>query len=66
MMFSLLAFGSLFGFTGLLVAVPASAAIGVVVRYLTSRYTGSELYYGHGKIPAGSPGESGDGKGSNE
>lgn len=63
-MFSLLAFGSLFGFSGLLVAVPASAAIGVVVRYLIDRYTGSELYYGHGNIPAASPGKSGGGKAS--
>jgi predicted PurR-regulated permease PerM len=46
-MFALFAFGSLFGFTGLLVAVPASAAIGVLLRYAMQRYMASELYYGH-------------------
>lgn len=47
LMFALLAFGSLFGFVGLLVAVPASAAIGVLVRFAISRYTSSPLYHGH-------------------
>lgn len=47
LMFALLAFGSLFGFSGLLIAVPASAAIGVIVRYMIDRYKNSELYYGH-------------------
>jgi predicted PurR-regulated permease PerM len=48
LMFALFAFGSLFGFTGMLVAVPASAALGVVVRFALSRYMESELYRGHG------------------
>ena len=38
LIFSLFAFGELFGFTGLLVAVPASAAIGVIVRHLMRSY----------------------------
>ena len=47
LMFSLFAFGSLFGFVGLLVAVPASAAIGVLVRFAIARYMASPLYHGH-------------------
>lgn len=47
LMFALLAFGSLFGFVGLLVAVPASAAIGVLVRFAIGRYVASPLYHGH-------------------
>ena len=47
LMFALFAFGSLFGFTGLLIAVPASAAIGVLVRFAVARYEESELYQGH-------------------
>lgn len=47
LMFALLAFGALFGFVGLLVAVPASAAIGVLVRFAISRYVASPLYHGH-------------------
>ena len=46
LMFSLLAFGALFGFVGLLVAVPASASIAVLVRYALARYLDSDLYYG--------------------
>lgn len=48
LMFALFAFGSLFGFTGLLLAVPAAAAVGVVVRFALKRYLQSELYKGHG------------------
>lgn len=33
MMFALLAFGALFGFIGLLLAVPIAAVVGVIVRY---------------------------------
>jgi predicted PurR-regulated permease PerM len=46
LMFALLAFGALFGFVGLLVAVPASASIAVLVRYAISRYLQSDLYHG--------------------
>jgi predicted PurR-regulated permease PerM len=46
LMFSLLAFGALFGFVGLLVAVPTSASIAVLVRYAISRYLVSDLYHG--------------------
>lgn len=44
LMFALFAFGSLFGFVGLLIAVPASAAIAVLVRFALSRYLKSDLY----------------------
>ena len=47
LMFALFAFGSLFGFVGLLVAVPASAAIGVLVHFAIGRYVASPLYRGH-------------------
>jgi len=47
LMFSLFAFGSLFGFTGLLIAVPAAAAVGVVVRFGLKRYLESDLYQGN-------------------
>jgi predicted PurR-regulated permease PerM len=52
LMFSLLAFGALFGFVGLLVAVPVSASIAVLVRYALSRYLDSDLYYGEEKPDA--------------
>ena len=45
-MFALLAFGSLFGFLGLLVAVPVAAVIGVLVRFGIERYQASPLYLG--------------------
>ncbi|MCU0839821.1 MAG: AI-2E family transporter [Rhodospirillales bacterium] len=43
-MFALLAGGSLLGFTGLLIAVPAAAVIGVFVRFAIERYRTSGLY----------------------
>ncbi|MFO1118403.1 MAG: AI-2E family transporter [Beijerinckiaceae bacterium] len=46
LMFALLAFGSLFGFTGLIVAVPVAAAIGVLLRFATARYRLSPFYRG--------------------
>lgn len=52
LMFALFAFGYLFGFVGLLVAVPASAAVAVLVRFAISRYLESPLYRGHGSGPA--------------
>lgn len=47
LMFALFAFGALFGFVGLLIAVPAAAAIAVLVRFAISRYLDSPLYRGH-------------------
>src|SRR5690606_9946432 len=54
LMFSLFAFGALFGFVGLLIAVPAAAAIAVLVRFAISRYLDSPLYKGHDTAKAGS------------
>jgi predicted PurR-regulated permease PerM len=45
-MFALLAGGSLFGFTGVLIAVPVAAVLGVVVRHFLARYRESALYRG--------------------
>ena len=47
-MFALLAGGALFGFTGVLLAVPAAAVIGVLVRFAIARYRDSDLYQGGG------------------
>jgi predicted PurR-regulated permease PerM len=49
LIFALLAFGSLLGFTGLLVAVPFAAATGVVLRFAVRRYRESKLYRGLGE-----------------
>jgi predicted PurR-regulated permease PerM len=49
LMFALLSFGTLFGFVGLLLAVPLAAALGVIARYALRRYMTSPLYHG-GKI----------------
>jgi predicted PurR-regulated permease PerM len=46
LMFSLFAFGSLFGFVGLLIAVPAAAAVAVLVRFAIARYLASPMYHG--------------------
>jgi predicted PurR-regulated permease PerM len=46
LMFALSAFGSLFGFVGLLIAVPAAAGIGVISRFLIERYKAGRLYLG--------------------
>ncbi len=47
--FALLAGGALFGFTGVLLAVPAAAVIGVLVRFSISRYRESSYYLGGGR-----------------
>jgi predicted PurR-regulated permease PerM len=46
LIFALLAFGYLFGFVGLLVAVPVAATIGVLARFALQRYRESSLYTG--------------------
>ena len=50
LMFSLLAFGALFGFVGLLVAVPCAAAIAVIMRFAIARYKASPLYRGEEEV----------------
>jgi predicted PurR-regulated permease PerM len=44
--FALLALGQIFGFVGVLVALPASAVILVALRRLRDRYFSSQLYQG--------------------
>jgi predicted PurR-regulated permease PerM len=46
LMFALLAFGALFGFVGLLLAVPLAAAMGVIARFALRQYLSSPLYRG--------------------
>jgi len=43
-MFALFAFGYLFGFVGLLIAVPLAAAIGVLMRFALRQYYASPIY----------------------
>lgn len=50
--FALLAFGELFGFLGVLLALPAAAVTGVLVRFALSRYLASPLY-DPGRDPSG-------------
>jgi len=46
-MFSLLAFGSIFGLSGMLIAVPVTAAIGVLTRFALEKYIQGPYYYGY-------------------
>jgi len=46
LMFALFAFGYLFGFVGLLLAVPLAAATGVLARFALRQYLASPLYTG--------------------
>ncbi len=46
LIFALSVFGALFGFVGMLVAVPVAAALGVLARFLVGQYMGSRLYLG--------------------
>ncbi len=48
LIFALLACGYLFGFVGLLLAVPLAAAAGVLTRFALRRYRASPLYTGPG------------------
>ena len=42
--FALMAFGQLFGFVGILLALPASAILSVAVRHVVANYTNSSFY----------------------
>ena len=46
LIFALLTFSFLFGFVGLLLAVPVAAAAGVLTRFAVARYRASPLYTG--------------------
>jgi len=48
LIFALLACGYLFGFVGLVLAVPLAAAAGVLTRFAMGRYRASPLYTGNG------------------
>jgi predicted PurR-regulated permease PerM len=50
LIFALSVFGTLFGFVGMLVAVPLAAAMGVLVRFGLGQYQGSLLYKGRSGI----------------
>ena len=58
MIFALLAGGALFGFLGVLLAVPTAATIGVLARFAIARYSDSPLYR--------SSNETGEGTGPND
>ena len=47
LLFAMVAFGYLFGFVGLVVAVPLAAAIAVLLRYWLECYWESPLYRGN-------------------
>mgnify|MGYP000325995706 FL=1 len=44
--FALMAFGQLFGFVGVLIALPVSAVLLVAIRHLRAQYQNSQLYRG--------------------
>lgn len=46
LIFALSVFGTLFGFVGMLVAVPVAAALGVIARFAVEKYRNSLLYRG--------------------
>lgn len=61
--FGVLAGGALFGFVGVLLAVPAAAAAGVLVRFGIERYHASALYLGSGGDADGLGPDGGDADG---
>ncbi len=59
LIFALLVFSALFGFLGVLVAVPVAAALGVLIRFGRDRYLVSSIYLGgvqHDTAPRQTPG----------
>ncbi|MFN4192090.1 MAG: AI-2E family transporter [Tabrizicola sp.] len=55
LLFALSAFGTIFGFVGMLVAVPVAASIGVLTRFAIEQYRASLLYQGRAGVEARSP-----------
>ncbi|UCH74092.1 MAG: AI-2E family transporter [Rhodospirillales bacterium] len=58
--FALLAGGALFGFVGILIAVPTAAVIGVLLRFSLDRYLESPLYLHAAPDGSKAAGEDGD------
>ncbi|MFN3992498.1 MAG: AI-2E family transporter [Tabrizicola flagellatus] len=55
LLFALSAFGTIFGFVGMLVAVPVAASIGVLTRFAIEQYRASLLYQGRAGLAAQGP-----------
>jgi len=55
LLFALSAFGSVFGFVGMLIAVPVAASIGVLMRFGMEQYRSSLLYRGKAALTVESP-----------
>jgi predicted PurR-regulated permease PerM len=53
LMVALFVFSYLFGFTGVLVAVPVAAAVGVLVRFALEVYLSSSIYRGRSTVATG-------------
>jgi predicted PurR-regulated permease PerM len=51
LIFALFVFSYLFGFVGVLVAVPVAAAMAVLVRFALGLYLDSEVYHGEKRAP---------------
>ena len=51
LLFALSAFGTVFGFVGMLIAVPVAASIGVLTRFAIEQYRASLLYQGKAAVP---------------
>lgn len=62
MIFALLSGGTLFGFVGILLAVPVAAVLGVMVRHFLGRYRTSAYYHGgtSPSPPSSPPARTGD------
>jgi predicted PurR-regulated permease PerM len=56
LLFALSAFGTLFGFLGMLVAVPVAAMLGVLARFFLDQYLQGRLYQGLARHDAPPPG----------
>lgn len=55
LLLALSVFGALFGFVGMLIAVPVAAAIGVLVRHGAEAYLDSKLYTGEASLSSATP-----------
>ena len=55
LLFALSAFGAMFGFLGLLVAVPVAAVIGVLIRFAIEKYKESLLFKGSDGVDEPAP-----------